>query len=79
MMDGIFYVQWYPMQRRLGLISKNGNFDEFKAQVDAVDKFRKSVIVPVNDKYKNCSENEMIDAFVKTSTRQDHRWEATAK
>ena len=75
-MDGIFYVQWYPMQHRLGLISKNGNFDEFKAQVDAVDKFRKSVIVPVNDKYKNYSENEMIDTFIKTSTRQDHRWEA---
>jgi hypothetical protein len=78
MMDGIFYVQWYPMQRRLGLISKNGDFDEFKAQVDAVDKFRKSVIVPVSSKYKqyNYTENEMIDDFIKTSTRQDHRWEA---
>lgn len=45
-----YYVQWYPIRNTVGLISDNDNFDEFKAKVDAKDKKRESVIVPVYDR-----------------------------
>jgi hypothetical protein len=61
-----YYVQWYPIENRIGLTSENKSFEEFKAQVDVTDRERKSVIVPFynKDNFTELRGNEQIKRIV---------------